>query len=108
EPGGRNGVDAGRMREGLHLGDEGRGDVLGEHVARMQSAMRREEGREPLRGQRVHEAVDAALGDAGELGEADPQRVEDEAQHLTVEVAAAQQDRKSTRLNSSHEWISYA
>src|SRR5216117_2576114 len=32
----------------------------------------------------------SALGDAGELGEADPQRVEDEAQHLTVEVAAAQ------------------
>src|SRR5207247_8345763 len=49
--------------------------------------------------------VKGVAGAVGEPEEDDLERVE---RHVRSFVAEAERDRKSTRLNSSHEWISYA
>src|SRR5207247_8976048 len=47
-----------------------------------------------------------------ELGNADWKRTTDSKNYLAINLTSSPQtdtlDRKSTRLNSSHEWISYA
>ena len=71
----RNRVDRRGMGEHLVLGDEGRGHVLRDHEAAVQSTVGREERRQAVGEVRVDEALDPPLRDV---------------------------DRKSTRLNSSH------
>src|SRR5438105_11722587 len=51
--------------------------------------------------QDVHDAADVHLGRAAALRRA-------RQRPRQGDVAAVARDRKSTRLNSSHEWISYA
>ncbi len=62
--GGRDRVDARRVREHLVLADERGGGVLGDHEAVVQAAVADEEGRQAAAQGRVHEALGAALGDA--------------------------------------------
>ena len=80
------------MRERAQLADQGRRRVLRDHVAGVDAAAGRQERRQPLVGERIHQPVDAPLADAAELGQAHGQRVERQPQHLAVEVAAAQHD----------------
>src|SRR5207247_9561547 len=55
----------------------------------------------------AHHAVLAGRGQAPALEPAEGDHVGAEGD-VFEDVATALQDRKSTRLNSSHEWISYA
>ena len=83
----RDRVDAGRVAEHLVLADERRGDVLRDHEAGVEPAVGRQERRQPVGEGRVDEPLDAALGDARELGDRHRQRVERERERLAVEVA---------------------
>src|SRR5206468_10406652 len=53
----------------------------------------------------IYRELDAAPGDAGGLRR---QMRDDFAVHLPSQTAGITRDRKSTRLNSSHDQISYA
>src|SRR5207247_8362861 len=101
-----------RQRRGLHGGRRGSASL--EHRARRR-AVRRHEGEDERDEQ---EDTGAPPGDLGEQGRRLP------AAHELLSAGAAaerrqspalarlqqhrRRDRKSTRLNSSHEWISYA
>ena len=82
----RDRVDRCRVAERLVLGDERCGHVLRDHEPRVEPAVGREERRQPVAQVRVDEALDAALGDARELGHRHRERVERERERLPVEV----------------------
>ena len=84
---GRDRVDARGMREHLVLADERRGDVLREHEATIQSAVRREECGKTAGERGVDESLGATLRDVRELRDRHRQRVEGERERLAVEVA---------------------
>ena len=75
----RDRVDRGGDGEPLELGDEGGLRVLGDHVARVDAGVVREEGRQPVAARGVEEAVGAALGDARDVRRDDGEEVEDVA-----------------------------
>ena len=58
------------------------------HQAGFEAGVAGEEGGQVLVERRVHQAVDAALGDAGQGGERDREEVELKRQRLAVEIAA--------------------
>jgi hypothetical protein len=89
----RDAVDARRVREDLVLADERRARDLRDHEARVEAAVPREERREAARQRRVHQLLDATLGDVAELGGRHRGEIEREGQRLPVEVAATDQVR---------------
>ena len=80
----------GGVREHAVLGDEAGGGHLRHHESGFQAGVSGEEGGQVLVERRVDEAVDAALGDAGEGGERDREEVELKGERLAVEVAAGE------------------
>jgi hypothetical protein len=77
------------MREHLALVDERGGGVLGDHQARRQPGVRGQERRQAGVARR-QQGVDAALGEARELGQREREVVERQRQRLAVEVAAGE------------------
>src|SRR5438105_6582112 len=75
----------------------------------------RERGPEAQRAPHVHlaavlldDAVDEREAEPGAPGLGGEERLEDVGEVVRCDPVSAVEDRKSTRLNSSHEWISYA
>ena len=75
------------MREDLVLAHERRRDVLRDHEAGVEPAVPGQERGQAVGEAWVHEALDAPLGDVGELRDRHRQRVQSECQRLPVEVA---------------------
>ena len=92
------------MREHLVLADERGGDVLGDHEARVEPAVGREERREAVRERRVVEPLDPTLGDVRELGDRDRERVERERHRLAVEVPVGDELVASPRGRAGCRW----
>src|SRR5699024_1249649 len=88
--GGGDGVHRGRVGQDLVLRGHIGGGVLDDHEAAVDAAVGGEEAGQAVGEGGVDHALNAPLGDAGQLRAGDAQ------------------DRKSTRLNSSHVSISYA
>jgi uracil-DNA glycosylase len=97
----RDRIDRRGVAERLVLGDERRRDVLRDHEAAVQAAVRREEGGQAVRQIRVDEPFDPSLGDAREFGDRHRRRVERERERLAVEVAV----RDELALVDEHERI---
>ena len=83
----RDRVDGGGHREPLQLAHEPGGRVLGDHQARVDAGVVREERGQAVAALRVQEAVGAALGHAREVGDRDGEEVEHVADRGAVEVA---------------------
>ncbi len=75
-PEGRYRVDAGRRSQSLHLRDESRLGVLGNHEARIDARLVREKRRQAVAAVHVQEAVRATLGHRGYVGQNNREKVQ--------------------------------
>ena len=83
----RNRVDAGRMRERLHLRGQRRGGHLRHHVARLQAAVAGQERRQVAE-RRIDQPIGSPLADRRELHERDGEQVGGDRDRRAVKVAA--------------------
>ena len=87
--GGRNRVDAGRIRALLVLGDQRRGRHLRHHESGIETRLRRQKRRQP-RQRGIDQHGDAPLGERADLAGRDRQDVGGKRHRLGMEVAAGQ------------------
>ncbi len=86
--------DAGGSGEGDELVDACRGGVLGDHQTAFEAGCCGEVGLEVAFGfEGAGDEIDAAFGDAGDMGEADGKRVEGDGQRHAVEIGTGDDGR---------------
>ena len=88
---GRNGVDAGGMRQDLDLVGQSCRDILHNHKTGIKARVRSKEQRHilviPI--VRPHQMINPAFGEASQVSNCDSQHIEGQSQGLTVEIATA-------------------
>ncbi len=90
----RDRIDADRVGERAQLAHERGGGVLGDHQAAARTRVAGQERRQPLVEARREQAERPPLGEGGEVGERQAQRVEPQRERLAVEVAGRDDARR--------------
>ena len=86
---GGNRIDTGRMTEHFVFRNQRCGSVLRQHESRIQSTVIYQKCRQAAE-LGIDQAFDSPLGDVGEFGNCNSEKIHGQSDRLTVEVAAQQ------------------